>query len=187
MATNRIGRWAALGVGMAVGAAAARILPPLLATVSGTVRTRMGEDPFQSLIQDHRKILNILDQMESARRDETMRRSALLLALKRTVGKHSMAEEDVLYPMLYDEARAPDESKHLFQDHAEIKIALHELGAMLRNRENWTARVRSLRHLIQMHARQEEDVEFPKLRQALGERRMQQLSGAIRREEAMLV
>jgi len=40
--------------GIVIGAMASRLLPPIVATVSGTVRARLGTDPFKILENDHR-------------------------------------------------------------------------------------------------------------------------------------
>jgi hypothetical protein len=68
-----------------------------------------------------------------------------------------------------------------------MKIHLFELERMLMNNENWIRRVESLRDLIERHARDEEEVEFPKMRQALDDQRRRTLSQHIQREEALVL
>jgi iron-sulfur cluster repair protein YtfE (RIC family) len=172
---------------MALGLLSSRLLPPVVATASGRLRARRGGDPFQKLIQEHGVILSTLDAMERATHESLARRAGLFLTLKRTLAKHAMAEEDVIYPMLHQEARAEHESKELYSEHADIKIHMYELETMLKNNADWTQRVRDLRELIQRHARDEEEVEFPKLRALLDERRSRRVSGRIRREEALVL
>ncbi len=107
------------------------------------------------------------------------------MALKRKLAKHALAEEDVVYPMLHDDAHEEDESKHLYGEHADMKIFLFELEAMLKSGEDWTERVRSLRHLIKEHADEEEQKVFPRLRQTVGENKLPDVK--IRREEALIL
>jgi len=173
--------------GMALGVLASRLLPPLIASANGTIAAKRGDDPFERLIQDHRAIISTLQQMEAAPREAWARRGTLFLKLKRTLAKHAMAEEDVVYPALHDDAMDTHGSKHLYQEHADMKIHLFELERMLKNKSDWTQTVRELRTLIQKHIHDEENVEFPKVRRALSEQQRSDIAGQIRREEALVL
>ncbi len=98
------GNWrrdvAVIAGGVAVGVIGSRLLAPVMASASGTVRARLGADPFDRLIQDHEEIKSILRKMETVGTDAPAQRMKLFLALKRTLAKHAMAEEDVVYPQL---------------------------------------------------------------------------------------
>src|SRR5688572_19892829 len=111
-----------LAGGVVVGAIASRFLPPLLATISGSVRARLGQDPFKLLEQDHRSILALLETLRTSSDDSFASRMAAFLAFKRKLAKHSMAEEDVIYPLLHEHAHAEHEAKRLYSEHAEMKI-----------------------------------------------------------------
>ena len=178
---------AMLAGGMAAGIIGSRLLPPLLVQAVGSVRSRFGEDPFEPLIRDHRYIVSVLNDMENVSAGSTVHRMKLYLSLKRTLAKHAMAEEDVVYPLLHDEGGDPQSSKHLYSEHADMKIHLYELEQLIKKSEDWTANVRSLRDLIQKHIHEEEQVEFPKLRRMLDEHRNGILARHIRREEAMVL
>jgi iron-sulfur cluster repair protein YtfE (RIC family) len=172
---------------MVTGVIASRLLPPMVAQAVGDVRARSGGDPFDRLIQDHRRILSLLEQMREVPVEHRAERTKLFLSLKRTLAKHALAEEDIVYPLLHHDANAVQSAKQLYDEHANIKIHLFELERMLRNDENWIRRVESLRDLIERHARDEEEVEFPKLREVLDKRRSRTLSQNIRREEALVL
>ncbi len=178
---------AAAAGGVAAGIIGSRLLPPLVSQVSGSMRARFGRDPFERLIRDHRRISFLLGEMARTPEGSMGRRAALLLALKRTIAKHAMAEEDVVYPLLHGPVGDRDKSKHLYDEHADIKIHLYELEQLLMNNANWSDRVQMLRNLIEGHVREEEDVQFPKLRQFLDERRTRKVSREIHREEALVL
>jgi len=177
----------AIGIGVAAGVVASRLLPPLMAQAVGGIRARSGEDPLNRLIQDHRRILSILDRMQEVPENHRAERMKLFLSLKRTLAKHALAEEDIVYPLLHDDVHDVEQSKHLYDEHADMKIHLFELERMLMNDQNWSRRVESLRDLIERHVRDEEEIEFPKLRESLDERRGRTLSQNIRREEALVL
>ncbi len=178
---------ATLAGGIALGVLGARALMPIVSSLNGTLRGKLGEDPFGKLLEDHQVILTTLDEMEHVTSESFAKRGKLLLVLKRTLAKHAMAEEDVVYPLLHDEAQRAEQAKHLYDEHAEMKIHLFELENLVKSGEDWTDNVRSLRELIAGHIRDEEEVQFPKLRETLGADRSGELAGLIRREEAMIL
>ncbi len=171
--------------GLAAGVVGSRLLPPLFAVAAG--RARAGEDPFDRLIEDHRRILSVLDEMITVPTDSRMRRSRLFLMAKRRLAKHAMAEEDVVYPILHRRAEHVERSKHLFDEHADMKILLYELEESLKSGTDWSSAARSLRDLVKRHADEEENRVFPELRRTLSEGSKPKLSGQIRREEAMVL
>jgi hemerythrin superfamily protein len=177
---------AALVGGFALGMLASR-MAPLIASASGSIRARSGEDPLQRLLDDHQNILSTLHEMEQNGSGSLPRRGVLFLRLKRTLGKHALAEEDVVYPLLHDEVHDTDATKHLYREHADMKIHLYELENLLKANADWTDRVRSLRQLIEGHIREEEEVEFPKLRALMDDGRKRSVSGLVRREEALIL
>lgn len=107
--------------------------------------------------------------------------------LKRKLGKHALAEEDVVYPLLHKQDLGAQPSKELYDEHADIKIFLFKLEETLMSGENWGDTVHSLRSLIQHHVEEEDQTVFPRLRRILGESRAPMVSGQIRREEALIL
>jgi len=170
-----------------IGALGSRLLPPFIAMARGSVRTMFGSDPFELLEQDHRSILSLLDSMEEMSDDSLTRRSATFLAFKRSLGKHAIAEEDVVYPLLYDKAGSRDAAKRLYSEHAEMKIHMYQIESALDAKSRWKEHVRSVHDLIRRHIRDEEEAEFPRLRAILDEQRGKTLSGKIHREEALVL
>jgi hemerythrin superfamily protein len=178
---------AALLGGVTLGVVASRLLPPVMANASGAVRAKFGQDPFRKLEQDHRSIQSLLRKMADAGEDSPARRMKLLLMFKRVLGKHAMAEEDVVYPVLHDVAGATQQARELYEEHAEMKIHLYGLETAVSSGSNWTERVRRLQEIISSHLRDEEDVEFPRLRSLLQDRQNVELAGKILREEALVL
>lgn len=178
---------AALAGGVALGIIGSRLLPPVLAFAGSSMRTRLGEDPFDRLQRDHRYILSTIDKMSEASEGSVMTRASLLLRLKRSLGKHALAEEDVVYPLLSEQAGAEQASRQLYAQHADMKIHLYHLEMALRDQAMWREHVRALRDLVANHIREEEDVDFPRLRQVLNDQRRRTLSGKIGREKALVL
>ena len=97
-----------------------------------------------------------------------------------------MAEEDIVYPLLRDDADRAEASEKLYREHASMKsiysaIALRPGPAGLDHQSAGAPRG------DRAHAREEEDVEFPRLRNVLNQKQTASLSRKIHQEEARLV
>lgn len=178
---------AAFAFGAVAGVLAGRLLPPIAAAASGSARARAGFDPFDALAADHRRFLDLLEEMAESRSDARIQRIQLLLRLKRRLAAHAMAEEDVIYPLLADEAAASDDARKLYSEHADIKMRLYRLERMSKTGPEWASEARALREVIAEHARHEEEVDFPALRRALDEKGRTHLARDLYREKALVL
>ncbi len=136
-------------------------------------------------MEDHRKILATIDDMIQCPPDAGMKRARLFLMLKQKLAKHAMAEEEVVYPLLHQGDRS-GQSKHLYDEHADMKILLFDLEQRLKNREGWPDVASSLRDLVQRHVNEEERQVFPHLRQSTN-KKLSEVSVEIYREEALIL
>lgn len=109
------------------------------------------------------------------------------MMLKRKLAKHALAEEDVVYPLVRNDSANGDERLHLYDEHADMKILLHQTGEMLNQGDGWNGTVGMLRSLIREHAEQEEKTIFPELRREVKRVQWPKLSGQISREEALIL
>jgi hemerythrin-like domain-containing protein len=166
---------------------AARMLPPLLAQARGAIRAERGGDPLAPLLEDHVVIMRHLDAMVESADSETLVRSQRLLRLKRRLGAHAMAEENIVYPVLQDNAATVEDSRRLFAEHAEMKTLLYKLEVTATSDARWHGYASDLRRLVERHIRQEEDVVFPHLRTVLSNGDSTTLASKIEREKALLL
>ncbi|MFL6351414.1 MAG: hemerythrin domain-containing protein [Bryobacteraceae bacterium] len=185
--TNKTNTYLLLGIGVAGGAFLGRFLPVLFANASVLAQGAAGRDPFATLIEEHRTLLSLLDKMQHLPASDWAKRKLLFLAFKRKIGKHAMAEEDVIYPLLKTQAERHETTQKLYREHASMKIHLFELEGSIRQDKEWPDAVRALRSEIEPHAREEEQTEFPRLRELLNGAGATQLSRKIRQEEALVV
>jgi iron-sulfur cluster repair protein YtfE (RIC family) len=176
-----------LAGGALIALVGSRLLPPLVAQARGAARTRSGGDPLGSLVDDHRAILSHLDAMVESADSEAFHRTQHLLRLKRRLAAHAMAEEDIVYPALREHLETVDDATHLYEEHAEMKVLLYKLEQTPKSDEQWHLHATELRTLIQRHVRQEEEVDFPKLRATLDKAMSAELASKIAREKALLL
>ena len=175
------------GAGALLMLAAARMAPPFAGRAIGTLRAMSGTDPFEALAQDHQRVLAVFERIEQADGAATIRRSAMLQQLKRMLTAHALAEEDIVYPMLHDDAGRRDQAKRLYSQHAEVKLRLFELEHRAKDDPTWIEDLRALHRMFEDHAREEEQTEFPKLRAALSATQRTSLLGDVSREKSLLL
>jgi hemerythrin superfamily protein len=174
------------GGGAMLALVAARLASPFAGRAIGSMRAMIGADPFAALAQDHRRMLALFDSIEKTDGSAAHQRNAMLLELKRMLTAHALAEEDIIYPMLCDDAGRSEQARKLYRDHAEIKVRLFELEHKAKDDPSWIEDLRTLHQMIAAHAHEEERVEFPKLRAALSQARCATLHGEVSREKSML-
>ncbi len=177
----------AFAAGAALSAFASRVVPPLAGRAIGRARVASGGDPFDALARDHQRVLGMMDMMLQSDDSATVRRTAGLLQVKRSLTAHALAEEDIVYPLLREEVGAVEAADRLYREHAELKIHLFRLEHMPKNDKAWREELRDLRELIARHAGDEENEQFPRLREKLSQERIAQLSGDVEREKQMVL
>lgn len=175
------------GAGAAVMLTASRIAPPFAGRAIGSLKAMAGSDPFDALAQDHHRVLALFDRIEATEDNAIVRRAAMLLQVKRMLTAHALAEEDIVYPMLHDDAQRREQAKKLYREHAEVKVRLFELEHKAKDDPSWIGELKSLHRMVEEHAREEELNEFPKLRAALDQAQCASLLGEVSREKSMLL
>ncbi|QCG93892.1 hemerythrin domain-containing protein [Azospirillum sp. TSA2s] len=173
--------------GAALALVASRLLPPVVAQLAGTARHAAGRDGIDALVDDHRHIQSLLVEMVQTPMDAPGRRTQLLLRLKRRLAAHAMAEEDVVYPLLHDQARKEEDAKHLYGEHAEMKMHLFDLEQTPKDDPRWLAVALDLKRIVDGHIRQEEEIDFPALRNSLDDGQTAIMSGGVAREKALIL
>lgn len=177
------------GLGAVAGAAAVGLIAGLVADRGRKVMTQAAEglagDWVDVLKAEHLMLFELFDRLEATAPNETGKRTRILMKIKQALTKHTVQEENVVYPALA-KADPSGAAAKLFAEHADVKIALYELEVMEKNDLQWMPKARSLRHSIEEHARREEDVVFPALRNRLSEEDSSKLTALMLKEGAKL-
>ncbi len=168
--------WGAVAAGVAVGIAANFGRKFAMQAMSGA-----SGDWFEALKTEHRMALAVFDKIEATRDDQTMQRMMLLTKLKNALTKHTIEEEDVIYPALRDAGRK-DAADKLNHDHGYVKTYLYELLNMPKDSPAWIAKVREFRALVEEHVREEEDEIFPSFRNGMSKEQNAKLTTLLNKE-----
>jgi hemerythrin superfamily protein len=134
---------------------------------------------------EHRAVEGLFEAMLATSARQKTRRAALFAKINYALTKHALQEETVVYPALREthlDGAAGDLAKHLYSDHADIKIFLHELGAMAKDDPLWIERIRAFHACVSHHVREEEDEVFPRFHDLLSPQQNGKLTLLVHRE-----
>lgn len=154
-------------VGVIVGVAAAGFAAGMAASMARKMAAQapasVKGDWIEALKMEHRIIEKLFDQLVRTSDDDAMKRTALLKTIKGGLAKHDLEESSVIYPALRLHG-SEEASRHLSEDHADIKTFLLELDTLEKTDPSWIERARAFQELVMAHVREEEDEIFPSLR-----------------------
>lgn len=173
------------GSGALIGAAALGAAAGLAANLGRKLAvqglTATAGDWMEGLKAEHGLTLKVFDTIERTDDSQVRRRGMLLMQLKHALGKHAFQEENVVYPAMrqHGQTEAADGLSH---DHAYVKQYLFELTELPKDSPAWLAKVHAFRVDLEKHIREEEDVLFPALHQALGEKGNRHVTLAMNKE-----
>ncbi len=116
-----------------------------------------GKDWDEMLKAEHRAVEALLDKLEQTDESSKMARSGLVMHIKKALTKHALQEENVVYPAMAE--KLDDErADALFNDHADMKKALHALVECDRADPAFAARAADLRRIVLDHVVEEEEL-----------------------------
>lgn len=138
------------------------------------------QDVLDLLMQEHREVEALLDQISQPEQNPDSRDIAdRVIAM---LVKHSVAEEMYVYPVMaeYLESGAVEHDKH---EHQELEELLKELEGLSPEEDGFARCVGKIQEVLNDHVHDEEDEQFPKLRQAVPAEKLIDLRGKVEMAE----
>lgn len=172
--------WAPLAMaGVAGFAAGVAVLGARKAAMQAM--TSVAGDWFATLKADHKLVEKLFELVNKTEEHDTAKRTLLLAKVTYALVKHTLEEENVIYPALrgVDQEMA---AKHLAAEHFDIKTYLHELAEMPKDDPRWMATMRSLQTLVKSHVREEEQDIYPAFHAKMTKEQNTHLTLAMNRE-----
>jgi hemerythrin superfamily protein len=154
-----------LATGAALGLVAGLAIPHARKAVMQGPSLAAG-DWVDALKAEHKMVQKLFDALLATSDDEMVKREMLLTKIAYALTKHAIEEENVIYPALAENART-DQSRHLTQDHAEVKTFIYDLRRVSSTDPRWLVKAQAFYTELQRHMREEEDEIFPAFRDAL--------------------
>jgi hemerythrin superfamily protein len=133
-------------------------------------------DAIVMLKQDHKEVKKLFKQFQQAGEDATEEKGRIVEAILEALTVHTYLENECMYPevrrLLPDLDRDVLES---YEEHHVADVLCAELAAMSPQHEHFDAKTTVLIESVTHHIEEEEQDWFPKVRDGLGRKQLQEL------------
>jgi len=146
----------------------------------------MHKEFFELLHKDHEFFGNILLQLKQTEGTESKRREELFRRFKLEIEPHTKAEEKVFYPPLQENKESYDDVLESIEEHHVISLILGELDLMPKQGDQWRAKLRVCKEIVEHHIVEEEDKIFKAADKLLSREQMRIVFNGFVREKERL-
>lgn len=151
---------------------------------SGSGRSRSGsksKDVVALLKEDHANVRELLGKLVEGKSRAQKSRQQLYTEIEMELELHARTEEEIVYPAFLDIVERSD--RHLFfearEEHALVRRVMDEMDAGSPEDEEFTARAKVLKDLVEHHAKEEEREMFPLLKSEIEPERLRQMGAEV--------
>ncbi len=136
----------------------------------------MSTDAIVMLKDDHKEILRTFRDFEEAGEEAHKTKGRLVEKMIELLTVHTYIENEVMYPRVRELVpELEDDVLESYEEHHVADVLVVELSAMQPSDERFTAKTTVLIENVRHHIEEEEDEWFPKVREALGRKVLQEL------------
>jgi len=135
-------------------------------------------DAITLLKEDHKKVRSLLGDLEKSSMRGGPRAQKLVTQIDKELTIHSQIEEEIFYPAFRDAVRTKDDKKMYFEakeEHHVVKLVMPEVKEDGMEVEEFAAKCKVLKELVEHHADEEEKEMFPEARKVLSRPELQEL------------
>src|SRR6185503_12235036 len=138
----------------------------------GRTKSRSAMDAISFLKQDHQKVRQLLKRLESNATKE------MLEQIENELKVHTQIEEEIFYPAFKDAVNSQKDERLYYEaleEHHVVDLVIPEIKASREGSEQFDAKAKVLKDLVEHHAEEEETEMFPKARKAMGTAMLREL------------
>ena len=150
--------------------------------------TAAPSDAIALLKKDHEKVRGLLSQLERSAQRGGDRAMKLVTQIESEVKIHSQIEEEIFYPAFRDAARKKDDKQLFFEakeEHHVVDLVMPEIEDP-GSTEEFAAKAKVLKELIEHHADEEEKEMFPKARKLMAREELRELGQRLEQRKSEL-
>jgi hemerythrin-like domain-containing protein len=147
------------------------------------------KDAIAVLKADHQKVRGLLGQLEETTERGANRRQALLDRIEQELKIHTKIEEEIFYPAFREAARKQDDKKLYYEaveEHHVVDMVLPEIKDTEPGSEEFAAKAKVLKDLVEHHAEEEESEMFPRARKLFDREELLRLGDELTQAKAAL-
>jgi len=149
-----------------------------MATKKSSKSPKKGPDAIALLKEDHKKVKGLLGDLEKSSMRGGPRAQKLVAQIDKELTIHTTIEEEIFYPAFRDAVRSKDDKKMYYEakeEHHVVKLVLPEVKEGGMAIEEFAAKCKVLKELVEHHAGEEEKEMFPEARKVLSRPELQEL------------
>ena len=136
----------------------------------------MSEDAIVMLKQDHKEIRRVFRDFQSAGDNADTRKGQLVDRMIELLTVHTYLENEVMYPRVRELLpELEDDVLESYEEHHVADVLVVELAAMKPTDERFDAKTTVLIENVTHHIEEEEQDWFPKVREGLGRKVLQEI------------
>ena len=140
-------------------------------TASSTRRKVFARTDAISILKgDHQRVRQLLRRLENTTDRATTQRKDLLSEIENEVKVHTTVEEEIFYPAFKEAVRSKSDQEIYFEaieQHHMVDLVMPEIKSTDAASEQFGAKAKVLKDLIEHHAEEEETEMFPKARKVM--------------------
>src|SRR5438552_18995097 len=151
---------------------------------------RSGMDAIALLKKDHQTVRQLLKKLESSAENGRSEAATLLRQIENELTIHTQIEEEIFYPAFRDAVEGKQDEKLYYEaleEHHVVDLVMPQIKSTSRNSDEFPAKAKVLKDLVEHHAEEEESQMFPKARKAMGAAELRNLGMRLqeRKQELM--
>lgn len=138
----------------------------------------MATDAIKLLKEDHDKVRDLFEQLMNTTERATKTRTKLLDQIAKEIQIHTTIEEEIFYPAFRDAIDQKERKKMYYEaleEHHVVDLVLPEARQTDTSSEQFAAKAKVLKELVEHHADEEEKEMFKAARKAMNREQLQGL------------
>jgi len=142
------------------------------------------KDAIALLKEDHERVRKLLGELEESTDRAEDKRKKLLSTIEDELKIHTKIEEDVFYPAFFDAARTSDDKELYYEaieEHHVVDLVMPEVKGTDPSTNEFAAKAKVLKDLVEHHAEEEESEMFPRARKLMNRERLMELGDELAR------
>jgi hemerythrin-like domain-containing protein len=144
------------------------------------------QDAIALLKQDHKTMRELLSKLEEA---EGRDRQSTLKTIEHELKVHTKIEEDIFYPAFREAAEKEEDTDLYFEaleEHHVVDLVLPEIKETEPDAEEFKAKAKVLKDLVEHHAEEEETEMFPRAKKLMDRAQLMDLGQRLADAKASL-
>lgn len=140
------------------------------------------KDAIALLKEDHQKVRELLSELEETTERASAKRDELLATIEQELTIHTKIEEEIFYPAFRDAAQKKDDKDLYYEaieEHHVVELMLPEIKETDTDSEEFGAKAKVLKDLVEHHAEEEETEMFPRAQKLMDREELVQLGGEL--------